>query len=53
MFCHGQTHVRSEEVKQPISSSRQSEGTDQEYGQNQVRECGRHIHSLKRFKTSR
>lgn len=44
------THVRGEEVQQSISSSRQSEGTDQENSQHQVREGRCHIHSLKRYK---
>lgn len=42
-----QTHIRSKEVLQSIGSSRQSEGTDQEDGQNQVRKSGGHVHSLR------
>lgn len=41
-------HIRSEEVHQSISGSRQGDGTDQENGQHQVGEGGSHIHSLRR-----
>lgn len=44
------THIRGEEVQQSISSSRQSEGTDQENSQHQVREGRCHIHSLKIYR---
>lgn len=50
MATSDQTHFRSEEVHQSISGSRQSEGTDHENSQHQVRECGCHIHSLKHAK---
>lgn len=45
------THFRSEEVKESISSSRQSESTNQENGEHQVRECGCYVHSLKHADT--
>lgn len=47
-----QTHIGSEEVQQSITGSGQREGTNQENGKHQVREGGRHIHSLlvKEFK---